>query len=391
MKMHPIVLAILIAAAHVFLVQIVSEGSFMQSDTAWYSDIATHGYRHTEYPPRNIVLSPEKMQTVTNVAFFPGYPVVAKLIQKILPIETLSALRLTSWLALIGFWTYFLLLLKRWSVSKELSVLAVVILAAHPAAFFLVVAYSESLFMFAMLGWLYWSYTTKKYSTVLAVIHGFLMTTVRLVGILLPPLASGMAMISKGNWKKHTVIAIGSLMGCASFLVFCLIKFNMWNLYFLTQQAGWGASTNLLFIKHEFALDMIIPGITRLWSLPQNPTYFYSFLILPITTWLGVILMVWGLKKRKSLPKEFPIILVGGWLMYGVHAAGMIDMGFRSMLRHAYATHVFFVLALVLLLKTRDLSEWKWAVYVLSSVLLLALGNMQFSLIKAFTSGVWVA
>jgi hypothetical protein len=93
-----------------------------------------------------------KVMEVSNVAFFPAYPAIAALFRYGLNIDTGTALLITAQLAAWGFWSYFFLFCKRWNVSPALQICAALLILAHPAAFFLVAGYSESLFFFALLG-----------------------------------------------------------------------------------------------------------------------------------------------------------------------------------------------------------------------------------------------
>jgi hypothetical protein len=91
------------------------------------------------------------------VAFFPGYPLLARAVAAAAGLRIEYALPLTSQLACWGFWTYLLRILQGWRVPSRLAFGTVVIILSHPAAFFLVVGYAESLFLMTLLGYLYWS------------------------------------------------------------------------------------------------------------------------------------------------------------------------------------------------------------------------------------------
>jgi len=114
----------LTAGLFVTLVQVVSavwfigpEGSFsyrystlIQHDGYWFANIVERGYG-TTVPP-----SSHKMMEVSNVAFFPAYPVIAGVLHDVLHLSTTNALLLTAQLAAWGFWTYFFLFCARWKL-----------------------------------------------------------------------------------------------------------------------------------------------------------------------------------------------------------------------------------------------------------------------------------
>src|SRR5438067_7988748 len=125
--------------------------SLVQHDGFWFANIVDRGYQ-TIVPPIN-----HKVMEVSNVAFFPAYPMFAGFLRWALNLETETALPLAAQLAAWGFWTYFFLFCQRWKISPSLRFFGALAIVAHPAAFFLIAGYSESLFLMALLGFVYWS------------------------------------------------------------------------------------------------------------------------------------------------------------------------------------------------------------------------------------------
>src|SRR5437899_11481026 len=151
--------------------------TLIQHDSYWFANIVDRGYQ-TIVPPID-----HKVMEVSNVAFFPAYPAIAALFRYELNIDTGTALLIVAQLAAWGFWSYFFLFCKRWNVSPALQICAALLILAHPAAFFLVVGYSESLFLMALLGFIYWSTAAGQSAKLLAAAHGIVMSATRIVGI----------------------------------------------------------------------------------------------------------------------------------------------------------------------------------------------------------------
>jgi hypothetical protein len=117
-----------------------SYGRLAMWDSDWYEHIARLGYVST--------VPPLKWQRdLANVAFFPGYPMLARTVGFVLGCDTRLALLLTAQLAAIFFWFYFYRTLLRSAVRLPIIILAAFFVIAHPAAFYLQAAYSESLFI----------------------------------------------------------------------------------------------------------------------------------------------------------------------------------------------------------------------------------------------------
>src|SRR5438477_5821097 len=132
--------------------------SLVQHDGYWFANIVNCGYQ-TIVPPIN-----HKVMEVSNVAFFPAYPLLAAGLHYGFGLETDTALLVTAQAAAWGFWSYFFLLCDRWSVSAGIQALGALAIAAHPASFFLIAAYSESLFLMALLGFIYWTGAEGRWS-----------------------------------------------------------------------------------------------------------------------------------------------------------------------------------------------------------------------------------
>ncbi|PYK18015.1 MAG: hypothetical protein DME55_08115 [Verrucomicrobia bacterium] len=160
------------------------EGSFsqryatlVQHDSYWFINIVDRGYQ-TIVPPID-----HKVMEVSNVAFFPAYPAIVAAFRYGLDISTGTALLVTAQLAAWGFWSYFFLFCRRWNISAALQICGALLVAAHPAAFFLIAGYSESLFLMALLGFIYWSIAEGRTAKFWAAAHGIVMSATRIVGI----------------------------------------------------------------------------------------------------------------------------------------------------------------------------------------------------------------
>src|SRR5438132_7425982 len=151
--------------------------TLIQHDSYWFANIVDRGFQ-TIVPPIS-----HKVMEVSNVAFFPAYPAIAGLVRKCFQLQTGNALLVTAQAAAWGFWTYFFLFCERWNLSLSLRFFGALSVLAHPAAFFLVAAYSESLFLMALVGFIYWSSAEGRAAKISAALHGILMSATRIVGI----------------------------------------------------------------------------------------------------------------------------------------------------------------------------------------------------------------
>ncbi len=123
------------------------------------------------------------MMEVSNVAFFPAYPALAALLRYGLNLSTYDALLITAQLRPGASGVTSFSFAHRWNISPLLQFLGALAIVAHPTAFFLVAGYSESLFLMALLGFIYWSSAEGRTAKFLAVLHGIVMSATRIVGI----------------------------------------------------------------------------------------------------------------------------------------------------------------------------------------------------------------
>src|SRR5882762_11272668 len=204
--------------------------ALVQHDSYWFMNIVDRGYQ-TIVPPID-----HKVMEVSNVAFFPAYPAIAAAFRYGLNIDTGTALLITAQLAAWGFWSYFFLFCKRWNISPALQICAALLILAHPAAFFLVAGYSESLFLMALLGFIYWS-TAKGWSAkIWAAAHGIVMSATRIVGIVCAAFPVVRSLFLKGwkglreprAWFRQYAPAIRlsavAALGALFFFIYCQVR-----------------------------------------------------------------------------------------------------------------------------------------------------------------------
>src|SRR5206468_278097 len=201
-----------------------------------------------------------KVMEVSNVAFFPAYPAIAALFRRGLDVDSNTALLITAQLAAWGFWSYFFLFCKRWNVPLPVQICGALLIAAHPAAFFLVAGYSESLFLMTLLGFIYWSTAEGRSAKFWAAAHGIVMSATRIVGLAcaaFPVVRSAFETGWRGlfeprEWLRKNSAAIGMTLvaacGAVGFFVYSQLRWGQWNIYMLTQAAGWGIVPDYLAV-----------------------------------------------------------------------------------------------------------------------------------------------
>ncbi len=374
--------------------------NLFQWDSEHYDRIAKDGY-FANLPTfgEGTELTPASWIKNTNVAFFPGYPFAARLLRPWMFRK--FALLLTAELAAAGMWTTLALLLRRLGVRPGIAALTIAFAAAQPAAFYLVAAYSESLFLWGLLGMLAWTLARGNGSWILAGLHGFLMSVTRIfgLGVAALPLVGALLEHRRNPSTPEAKAAIrrgagASLLAAAGTLVFfayCQIAFGLWNLYFLRQSAGWNIHPHyLLWDAH--AVGLVLPD----WPADLADGQAMSRLSASVAFWflaLGFGLDAWtSSRDRDPAFATRALLWLGAFALFYLPGAALIGNDWQSMLRYVFPTVLLGSVALAQRWSTARLSRRAnaaiGAAVLLVTVLLLA---EQVVLIRAFAAGKWVA
>jgi hypothetical protein len=360
-----------------------------QGDGGWYADIASNGYH-----------SPAQLDSSNygNVAFFPGYPLGARIVHRLSGLPVPYALLLTAQLGCWGFWSYVLLLFQRWRIEPSLAALGVGLILVHPASFYLAASYSESHFLAATLGFIYWSDSRRKGSWLLAAVHGFVMTGTRLVGLPLVVYPLFHAWLnSEGRTTARLVrgalLAMAATLGTGLFFAYCQHLFGHWDLYMMTNAAGWSVHPDYLGPFSMMIFHIHFPHHDEGFIDPE----WVSRLSVPVMLFVFAGLFLAEGMLRLSRPewdwrKRVGLYICAGLLFY-IPAAGHFSRHMSSMIRFSLCVQAVLVPAFVhMLARARPLkrSPYAWAV-----PLLIAHGLVSFSLHLAltyrFVHGKWVA
>ncbi len=331
------------------------EGSFserytalVQHDSYWFMNIVDRGYQ-TIVPPID-----HKVMEVSNVAFFPAYPAIAAAFRYGLNISTSTALLITAQLAAWGFWSYFFLFCKRWNISSALQICGALLVITHPAAFFLIAGYSESLFLMALLGFIYWSTKQGRSAKVWAIVHGVVMSATRIVGIACAafPLVRSVfqtgwrGLLEPRPWfrKEKPAIAMTLLasFGAVGFFTYSQLRWGHWDIYMLTQAAGWGIDPDYFAVFKPSSYRWLVPAL-------NDPTEASQMsMTLGAVLFAGIVIceLLPGIRLKADLPIRAGIYFCA-FVIYYLSVSGVACVDMESMLRYEFCVHALIVLALL--------------------------------------------
>lgn len=368
--------------------------TLVQHDSYWFANIIDRGYE-TIVPPIS-----HKMMEVSNTAFFPAYPLFASALRYGLNISTENALLITAQLAAWGFWTYIFLFAQRWNIPASGQFAGALLIATHPAAFFLIAAYSESLFLMALLGFLYWSSGETRRAKVLAALHGIVMSGTRIVGLpcALAPVVrrvwqlGGRKLLDVRSWlaryRAAVLLSLVAMSGGLAFFVYCQLRWGHWDIYMLTQQFGWGIEPDYLAIFKPSSYRWLLP-------LLDNPTQASQMaMTLGGVMLLALIACEFVPAARRDTARATRITFYfTAFILYFVSVSGVACVGMESMLRYQFCEYAVLVLALLHFFANVPLRSRLGRAGAACAVALASAGGLalQSWYVWNFTRGNWVA
>lgn len=368
--------------------------SLVQHDGYWFTNILERGYQ-TTVPPIN-----HKVMEVSNVAFFPGYPALAALIRSVFGVESETALLIAAQLAAWGFWTYFFLFCERWKLSLTLRLFGTLAIVAHPAAFFLIAGYSESLFLMTLIGFMYWSGAEGRAAKVLAAVHGILMSATRIVGIPCAAYPVVRDFFKKGwsslreprgwirNYGGAIITTFLAILGAISFFIYCQCRWGRWDMYMLTQTAGWNIEPDYLAVFRPSSYHWLLPQLNDPTQMSQMSMTIGALLLVVIV----IAELIPAIRRTTEWQTRIGIYFCAA-VIYYISVSGVASLEMESMLRYEFCMHVLIVLAFLHFLSQFRLpAPLLRTLAVAAAVLVIALGlSVQGWYVWNFTRGNWVA
>jgi hypothetical protein len=311
-----------------------------------------------------------------------------------------DSLLVTAQLAAWGFWSYFFLFCARWKVSPLLQFFGALSIFAHPTAFFLIAAYSESLFLMALLGFIYWSTAEGGTAKVLAAVHGIVMSATRIVGI---PCAAFPVVraLFEGGWERlrdvrswvrqyagpAALTAVATL-GAFGFFAYCLVRWGRWDLYMQTQAAGWAIAPDYLAVFKWESYRWLIPPLDDPTKASQMTMTLGAICLVLV----GIVEAIPAMRRRTGWQTRVGLYFCA-FLTYYIAVSGVASVQMESMLRYQFCAHALIVLALLhFLTQFRNPPKAARAFGMAAVALSCAAGlGLQGWYVWNFTRGGWVA
>lgn len=378
-------------------------------DSEWYAAIAQYGYVNLDGPIHCGLKN-------ANVVFFPGYPYLARGLVLTLHMEAKTALLVVSQSATWLFWGCLFHILRHLSWVKQFCAAGLILV--FPSSWFLVMGYSESLFILACCLTVSWI-TEKQWLR--SSMMGIVMTATRLIG--LPVLATPLLSIfllkfsqiktilqdSNRDWLRREIILpnlmlmFGTL-GVLGFFTYCAHFFGSWHLYFDMERIHWSGNADPLFLFEmqtwlpppwSSSLDMA-PALPNVWSkilffdFFRVAAYTFSEILVPCFMALSLVFIYKQLRARNE---KTLIWFVAGLLMLLFTCFSLATRHYESMSRCLLPVWVVWVISDALNEKQSLFFNGKRSVFQYTGLGCFVLISLGFCLemLNRFYLGWWVA
>ncbi|MGV3739676.1 MAG: hypothetical protein ACO1N3_00070 [Gammaproteobacteria bacterium] len=381
-------------------------------DSEWYAAIAQYGYINIDGPVHCGLKN-------ANVVFFPGYPYLARALVLWLHLNANTALLIVSQTATLLFWCGLFYILRHLPTVKKLYTAGLILV--FPTSWFMVMGYSESLFILVCCMTLWW-FTEKQWLS--SGMMGIVMTATRLIGlpVLAAPFFSACIVKfshiktamqnSNLDWLRKEIIQPNLILmmgigGVCSFFVYCAYYFGSWHLYFDMESIHWSGTADPLFLFRSetwlpppwsFAVDKA-PPLPNIWSkilffdFFRVAAYTFSEILVPFFMWLQFILMYRIYKKSGPMDEKSLIWFVAGVLIFLFTCFSLATRHYESMSRCLLPVWILWVISDVLLGKESFFFPTKQSILqycALACFLFISIG-FWLEMLNRFCLGWWVA
>jgi hypothetical protein len=219
------------------------------------------------------------------------------------------------------------------------------------------------------------------------------MSATRIVGIPCAAIPLVQAVLARNphpvrTYLRAAVIGGISILGALAFFAFCQVRWGHWDLYMLTQSAGWGIWPDYWAVFRPSSYRWALPALNNPTEASQLAMTGGAVLLLV----MAVAELIPALRRRTRFADRAGIYFAAA-VIYYVSVSGVACVEMESMLRYELCVHALIVLAFLGFLRQfRVPSLWVRALATAAVVLACAAGlSVQGWYVWNFTRGNWVA
>jgi hypothetical protein len=252
----------------------------------------------------------------------------------------------------------------------------------------------------AIVGFIYWNGVEGRTAKIWAALHGMLMSATRIVGIPCAAYPVVRDLFRKGwaalrdprhwlrNYGSAVAVMIAATFGAIAFFIYCQLRWGRWDMYMLTQSAGWNVEPDYLAVFKPSSYRWLLPQLNDPTQMSQMSVTVGLLLLVAIA--LSEFIPV--IRRQTQWQMRIGIYFCAA-IIYYVSVSGVASVDMESMLRYEFCVHVLIVLAFLHFLRQFRVRPLPLRVVgIATAVLICAVGlSLEVWYVWNFTRGNWVA
>src|SRR5437868_7357098 len=180
------------------------------------------------------------------------------------------------------------------------------------------------------------------------------MSATRIVGIPCAAFPVVRSIFAKGwrglgeprSWLRHYGPAVGltfaATLGAVFFFVYCQLRWGHWNIYMLTQSAGWGIVPDYFAVFKPSSYRWLAPALNNPTAASQLSMTLGALLIVVI----AFCELLPAFRRRTDWATRAGFYFCAA-VIYYISVSGVAGVEMESMLRYEFCVHALIVLAIV--------------------------------------------
>ena len=129
-------------------------------------------------------------------------------------------------------------------------------------------------------------------------------------------------------------------MGAGLFFIFCQLRWGHWNIYMLTQSAGWSIDPDYLAVFKPSSYRWLVPALNDPTQASQMAMTLGGLMFIVI----GLCELLPVIRRRANWQQRFGFYFCAA-IVYYISVSGVACVDMESMLRYEFCAHALIVLA----------------------------------------------
>jgi hypothetical protein len=181
---------------------------------------------------------------------------------------------------------------------------------------------------------------------------------------------------------------LAGTLGAVFFFLYCQLHWGHWNIYMLTQSAGWGIVPDYLAVFKPSSYRWLVPALNSPTEASQMSMTLGALLFAAI----ALCELLPAIRRRTEWTTRTGFYFCAA-VIYYISVSGVASVEMESMLRYEFCVHALIVLALLHFLRQFRMPPVLVRAFGMAAVALVSAAGLSVQgwYVWNFTRGNWVA